>query len=131
MAWLDELADHIASKGIVGIPADNIFVQQIPTGVTPAAMIASPQTGIRIDPELRGLFKGSLQLVVRAAKSKDAENLAQAISDGIETETGVELDSVSVRYIRPRHLPVPFPRSEGDLFEAVVNFDLCFVRVSA
>lgn len=125
--WLDELAEYAAGKAIAGIPAENIFVQQIPTGTVPAAMLAAPQTGVRIDPELRGLFKGSLQLVVRAAKSSEAESLAQAISDGIETEFEVALDSVTIRYIRPRHLPVPFPRSDGDLFEAVVNFDLCFV----
>jgi hypothetical protein len=36
---------------------------------------------------------------------------------------GNATNPVLVLYVRPRHDPIVFPRSEGDLYEASVNFD--------
>lgn len=126
MAWIDEIAVHLENKPVPGY-AGTVYVQTIPVNVVPAVMLAGPMNGVPIDPEIRGLYKNaSLQLVVRAKKSADAETLAKAASDAVETEQYVTLDTIRVRHIRPRHLPASFPRSDGDFYEAVVNFDLCF-----
>lgn len=128
--WIDEIAEHIDTLPITGKP-DVTHVQTLPAGVDLAMMIAAPLTGMGVDPELPGFHKGPFQLVVRHRTAKEAEELAQRVSDAVETEIGVDLTKVHINYIRPRHLAVSFPRSDGDYFEAVVNFDLCFYRLSA
>ena len=126
--WIDEITDYLADVGVEGLKPYEIFTQVIPANMSQAVMLAGG-IGMPVDPELPGFHKGSFQAVVRHSKSRDAEEIAQLVSDALETELMVDLDSIRVNYIRPRHLPLVFPRSDGDFYEAVVNFDLCFVRL--
>lgn len=128
--WIDDLAVWAETLVITGLPTP-VYVQTIPAEVSPAVMFAAPQIGVRVDPDLPGYHHTSFQMVVRAKKSQDAEILAQRVSDAIETEQRVSLTNIRVNFIRPRHLPTSFPRSDGDFHEAVVNFDLCFIRLMA
>jgi hypothetical protein len=128
--WIDEIAEYLEGKNVAGVP-DQVYVGTIPAGMTLAVMLAGPQVGVKVDPDMPGYHKTSLQMVVRAATSSTAEELAQLVSDSLETETMTTIEKVRINHIRPRHLPIPFPRSGGDYYEAVVNFDLCFVRLMA
>lgn len=126
--WIDELAEYVEAAGIEDYDGV-VYAQTLPPHLTEGVMVSSTLVGIPVDPELPGFHQGGFQMVARAKTSERAEVIAQAVIDAIETEESVMLDTIKINYIRPRHLPVSFPRSEGDHYEAVVNFDLCFVRL--
>lgn len=128
MHWIDALAEHIEGLAIPDVPA-LVYVQNIPSDVDEAIMIAGPPSGVDVDPELPRFLKGGFQMVVRAKTSSRAEVIAQTVSDAVETYETVPGTIIEIRHIIPRHLPISFPRSDGDYFEAVVNFDLCFIRL--
>lgn len=128
--WIDEIAEYLESKGVTDIP-EPVYVETMAPDAQRAVMLAGPPSGMRYDPELPGFHKGGLQMVCRAKTSKAAEELAQLVSDTLETEVATNVTKLRINYIRPRHLPQVFPRSGGDYYEAVVNFDLCFVRLMA
>lgn len=125
--WLDNIAVLLRATTVRNLPRNSVFVHTIPANVPTGAMLASGYQGMKIDPELPGYHKGSLQLIVRAKTSLAAEEIAQEISEILDFE-GREVGDILINYIRPRHLPVVFPSSKGDHYEASVNFDICFVR---
>lgn len=123
--WLDEIAIYLRSLHISGID-QAVFVHAMPAEVKPAVMVAVGYQGMPVDPEIPGFFKGRIQAVSRGLKSINAEEYAQAVSNAL-TINETTVGSIFVKYIRPVHLPVPFPRSGGDYYEASVNFDICFL----
>lgn len=129
--WLDDIADYYEAKRPADLAEVRVFIHTMPANEKRAIMFAGSYNGMPVDAELPGFHKGPMQVVVRATKSSDAEQIAQAVSDAIETEVETIQGNLKMIHIRPRHLPVPFPRSGGDYYEAVVNFDVCFARLSA
>lgn len=125
--WLDPIALFLRAQTITGLPTGEVYIGIIPSDVPVGVALTSAYQGMPVDPELPGYHKGPMQMIVRAKKSLDAENIAQLASDLLTFE-GVQVGDIYVNYIRPRHLPAVFPRSNGDHYEASVNFDLCFVR---
>lgn len=129
--WIDDLADHLIAQSIPELADDAVFVHTIPAGKVPALMLASGYNGIPVDPELPGYHKGALQIIARASRSVKAEEIAQKVSDALEITSSTDVGNLTVHYLRPRSLPAVFPRSNGDYYEASVNFDICFLRLSA
>ena len=122
-----ELAQHLRDQNITPV-GQNIFLRTMPPRVSPAAMLVTPLDGIAIDQELPDYHNDDLQIIVRSQDPVEAETATQALSDAL-TMYGQEFASIKVNYIRPRHLPALYPMSDGDFYEASVNFDFNFVRL--
>lgn len=127
--WLDDMAEFLRLKTIPGLPANSVYVHALPADVKVGIMLTTGYQGMPIDKEIPRFHKGPMQMIVRAKKSIDAEAIAQAASDHLEIE-GADVGSIHVNYVHPGHLPALFPSSKADLYEASVNFDVCFVRLS-
>ncbi len=97
-----------------------------PSGV----LIKSGHAGATIDPEIRALRKTRFQVVVRdTMKRYDAAMaIAEAVSDALDIslETRVP-DGILVKHCRPLTEPIPFPASDGNNIELVVNFTMTYV----
>lgn len=88
---------------------------QIPTG-----SVVLCRTPIEED-AYTGLRKGTFQVVTRDATADLAYNKAAAIRRVLRLE-GADIGNVSFKFILPRHDPLVYPRSDGGLFEASVNY---------
>lgn len=135
--WLEDIANYIRSANIDGI-GSKVFIYTMKATDT-GAMITSHNTGLPVNNDIPDYYKGPFQLIVRANDPRSANAQATAIWNLLNSHEkeklgqGVtfELPSIFVNFIYPRHLPVVYPRSDGDFFEASVNFDICFVAISA
>lgn len=123
--WLEDLTNFVRDARIEHV-GQSVFMYTMPHDLQPALMLTSSYAGIPVDPELPGYYKGSIQLIARAKKSSLAEAASQAASDLLTMEN-VDIGDTHINYLRPRHLPVLYPRSAGDYYEAAVNLDICFL----
>jgi hypothetical protein len=97
-------------------------------------MVASRSDGLKTDRDIPNFYKGVMQIIARAHTMQDSVTQAQAVSDLLSSfqkrmegnDTGLDLGTVNFSYIYPSHLPITFPRSDGDFYESSVNFDVCF-----
>lgn len=125
--WLDDLALYVRDQPLEGVDPDTITINSMPSDVQEGAVLLTGYRGMSVDPELPGFHRGPMQLIVRSRLSKRAEEIALTLSDVLTINEQVIADN-TFHYVRPLHLPVPFPKSNGDYYEASVNFDICFVR---
>ena len=129
--WTDDIANYARTGTFDGLPSDEIYANTIPSDRKIGAMLTAGYKGMSVDPEIPAYHKGPMQLIVRAGESLDAEAIAQLVSDYLMLCQEVTVGDIFIHYINPRHLPVVFPASNGDHYEASVNFDVCFVRLLA
>jgi hypothetical protein len=104
----------------------NLFLTFMPHSVRRGVLLRADQAGTPIDHELVGLYRTEFQLIVRHDDPVKGDELAKAASRAltvVETTVG---GSMYALYIRPRHLPIVYPVSDGGLLEFAVNFDTCF-----
>ncbi|CAB4122125.1 hypothetical protein UFOVP26_84 [uncultured Caudovirales phage] len=121
------IAQVIEEAGIAKAGTDlflNLFPAEVETGI----LLRSPLTGTKIDYELPEYRKASFQAVIRTHAQKYAigDTMARAVF-GVLTFEDIQLDTIYVKYIRPRHEPVSFRGSPGNNVEFSINFDICFV----
>lgn len=135
--WLEDLAIYVREQDVAGI-GTNVFIYTLKENDV-GAMLTSHTAGMLSSKDIPDYYKGALQLIVRSNSAKDAEVQAAAVSKLLSSQEkqklgqgeGLTLPSIQVNYIYPRHLPVVYPRSDGDFYEASVNFDICFVAISS
>lgn len=126
---VEPLAQFLEDQG-VGTLATNIFVNFIPDEIAVGLMIHSGLMQTKIDAELPGYRAGaSFQIVVRAQQYEPGYALIQAAMDAITTEQRLQLGNMLFNFIRPKHEPVVYPLSTGNLIELSVNFDCNYVIV--
>lgn len=106
----------------------NLFLNLFPAEVETGVLLRSPLTGTRIDYELPEYRKSSFQVIVRthAHKYSTGEAMAKAIFDALTFEE-TQLNSIFIKYVRPKHEPVSFRGSPGNNVEFSINFEICFV----
>lgn len=124
--WLADMADFMRTLNVSGV-GNKVYVQTIPPETIPAAMVVVPLVGVNVDEELPGYHEGSFQIIVRAANPSQAYTIAKAFSDGLTLRNTTVSANVYITRLQPRHLPVVYPRSTADQFEASVNFDMNIV----
>lgn len=135
--WIEDIALYTRDQNVAGI-GNSVFIYTLKENDV-GAMFTSHTAGMLTSKDIPDYYKGPLQLIVRSNSPRDAEAQAKAISDLLSSQekrkrgedVGLVLPSILVRYIYPRHLPVVYPRSDGDFYEASVNFDICFVANSS
>ena len=119
---LDPIRDYIAANTTLTVGKD-LFSYSMPPQVDKGVLILTEAAGNRVDHEVKGVFKGRYQIIVRDTdydigmlRANQMFNLLDLLEENMGTYV--------VTYSRPRHTPLPFSRSEGDLIEFSINFDL-------
>lgn len=128
MKFHENITALLEEKG-VGVRGKTIFINNIPSTLTLAIGVFSKLTGDMIDHELPGYVKTSFQLVVRCQNAQAGEQLITQATEAITLHKETVMTNAHVKYVRPRHYPVSFPLSDGNLLEFSVNFDACYVLV--
>lgn len=113
----------IIDQGIVSVP---VFVHELPATVEQGVMLRGRPTGARVDPYLPGYFHSGFQTLVRHPQHQPAYIIARRLYDDLWSELEIELPEYTILYMRPKHLPITFPRSQGHEIEVSVNFDIGF-----
>jgi hypothetical protein len=122
--YLEDLATRLRTANISGV-GQNVFINGAPSDISQALMILPPLDGLAIDGYLPDYYRGLIQVVARHPSEPQAYALARAASEIMEMRRE-ELPTIFVNQSRATNLPVVYPRSEGDLFEASVTFDFRF-----
>lgn len=131
MTFLLDIATHLEEQdqGYTTGREKNIFVYAMPEHITKGILLKDAIFGTQIDHELPGYFVNDFRVIVRAKEHAEGEDKAKAVADAL-TILNQTIGTLGVNYIRPRHLPMVFPVSEGDYLEWLVTFDASFCKTS-
>lgn len=121
----EPIATYLQDRGI-GIVGESIFAYTLPPDLDMAIAIIPPLSGTPIDAELPGYRRGKFQVIVRTPTHQDGDTIARQIMSEL-TLVNSQIGPMSIKYIRPRHEPVVYPSSKGDLLETSVNYDAVYV----
>jgi len=81
--------------------------------------------GTEIDHEIPNYYVSDFRVIVRSKEHAEGEDKAEAVSAAL-TVLNQTIGTLGVNFIRPRHVPMVFPVSEGDYLEWLVTFDASF-----
>lgn len=124
-----EIQDFIADNTDL-VVGQTIFCRSMPAGVSRAVLVLLDHYDGEADQEIPGRYFQPYQLVVRDPDSSAGLVRANELMVLLRREIPVELDTVKMINSRPRHLPLDYRRSDGDLIEWSLNFDAVFHEVS-
>jgi hypothetical protein len=120
-----ETVAQILADNDCGQLRKSIFVEFMPTKHKGILLIGSTAGG-QIDEELPGYYRGSFQLIVREKDHVKGKELALKAIKALSIQNQ-QVGEVKLNYVRARHLPVFYKRSEGGSLEWSVNFDTNYV----
>ena len=130
----EQVANLMVANGVGRLGRD-VFVHAMPETVTQGWLILGKLDLLDIDWDLPTLRKEGFQILARHPSPLEAEKMAMRAARAVSFHQWRDLppagsaeSSIRALYIRPRHDPIVFPRSEGDIYEASVNFE--FVSVT-
>lgn len=121
--------------GVMGGPTNTatppIYINMMPAEAETAILLRSPLSGTKINYELVGYYKTEFQIIVRGHGHSyvEIEALMAQVIDTLTVSTESLVDTMRIKYCRPRTEPVVFPLSNGNLLEFNVMFDIAFSRV--
>lgn len=128
---IELLTDLLAESGL-GKPGTDLFEFEMPADCRSGVLLKLPLQGIEIDHELPGYFRGKVQAIVRAQKDETGERISKRVSAALTftnrsfvDDKGVEL--MFVNFLRPKTLPIVYPRSVGNGKEWSINLDASYV----
>lgn len=132
---LEQLAYRLELAGLAR-RGEDLYIHYMPPSVSRAVVILPSLAGDPINWELGPNWRNAhaFQVVVRDPKIPDGLNRATEINNALtilQTTTlpampDLNIPSALVRYIRPRHDIIAFPRSPANYFEFSTNFDAAF-----
>lgn len=126
---LEPIAEFIENNTNL-IRAKTLFVHSMPAGVNPAVLMVTENAGNRVDHEVKGVFLGRYQVIVRDASYSNCSTRAYELFSLLYL-LEENMGEYVVTYSRPRHTPNPIGgRSAGDLVELSINFDLRYRSTS-
>lgn len=119
------VVQYLHDQGLAVIGSD-LFIHHMPESVNEGILVIGPESGTMIDHHLPGYRRTSFQLIIRANEYGSGEERAEKISESL-TGDGISMQGMYVKRVHPRHEPIVFPSSKGDLLEFSVNFDIVYV----
>lgn len=129
MLAMEQVAALLAAAGL-GTPGKDLFVHRMPDGCPAGLVVLNRLAAQAIDWNLPRYRRDSFQVVARHRLPLEAERLARRAMEALTLFGWRELPPAgaverptAVMFIRPRHEPIVYPRSESDLHEASVNYD--------
>ena len=119
---LDPIADYLAANSDLAVGVD-LFTYSMPPFVDAGVLLVAEMTHSFVDHEMPGIFKNRYQAIVRDSVYDTGKARADEIFAKLYLRN-VDLGEYVVTYSRPLNQPIPFSRSEGDLVEFSVNFEI-------
>lgn len=124
-----KLAYHLQDKMPELKVGENLYVTVTPPNVVESVLIRDGYAGAKISGEIRALRQAPFQIVVRGKHPQECFHRAQEISDALETEHRTDIDNMHIHHIRATTEPIPYPFSQANIAEVVVNFSMSYVIV--
>lgn len=119
------LIERLQAAG-VGTSGTSLFLNMMPTECELGVLLKPPLTGTKIDYELPGFFKTSLQVVARSHDYSTGLALCKQAVAALLITTDTVVGPMTIRFLRPKHQPVAFPLSEGNFIEFNVSMEVCY-----
>lgn len=105
-----------SGNGVIGV---DLFHTHMPAQIKHGTLVLT-RVPITVDP-YTGMREGTFQVIVRSAQPEESHDKASAIAKALRGE-GAVVNWVKFLFIHQVHEPLVFPRTEGALFEASLNF---------
>jgi hypothetical protein len=125
---LEAIAAKISELEPALIVGQNLFVHGFPPDLDSGAMLRLAFGGTDIDHELPGFIKGEFQFIVRGKTYTETDTLATSVQTKLNLNEVPITGFTKVYYIRPKIEPFIYPKSPGAMWEALVNFDVCYIN---
>jgi hypothetical protein len=125
---LEAIAAKIAELEPTLIVGENLFVHGFPPDVEFGAMLRLAFGGTDLDHELPGYIKAEFQFIVRGRTYDQTVNIAKSVQEKLNLYNATITGITKVNYIRPKMEPFIFPTSPGHMWEALVNFEVCYLK---
>jgi hypothetical protein len=116
----------LGSRGTKLRPGHEIFVHAFPPKASGVLIILDRLEGVT-DTDMPGRYFQPFQIIVRNADLVKGRELAWKLFAHFDIEVPAELPSSVLSRCKPKHMPLPFRRSDGDIVEWSVNFDAIFL----
>jgi hypothetical protein len=95
-----------------------------------AVMVMMPLGGFATVLDQGNLYAGNQQIIVRSPDPQECYDVAETIEAALKTEgLARSVDGYLIKKMRPKGLPIIYPRNDADLYEASVNFDCTVIRL--
>lgn len=119
---LEPITEYVAANTSL-TEGVNLFTHTMPADVSFGVILVTEGAGNYVDHEVKGVFKGRYQAIIRGTDYDQATDLAYEIFELLNLQE-VDMTTYVLTYSRPRHTPIPIGgRSKGDLIELSINFD--------
>lgn len=105
------------------VPRKTLLVFSMPADLKSGVVLVPSPVGGRIDHEIPGIYEERFQAIVRDPHYQPGMDRAEELFN-LLTLLNVDMGEYVVDYCRPRHTPFAYPRSDSDLLEFSVNFDV-------
>jgi hypothetical protein len=114
----------------LGTRGESLFINMMPPTAHSAVLLKNRLTGTKIDHELPGYYQTKFNVVVRGTGYTIGEpgELVDQVVAALTLSEGT-LGTMKINYVRPLHLPVVFPLSNGNILEWNIEFAACFVQL--
>lgn len=128
---LDIIAKIINDSDLAAENTD-LFLHHMPDDVEQGVLVRNPLQGNPINHYIPGYMKGSLQVVCRALTYEKGTALSTGILNLLNIEGSPEYtdddgNTMTINFLRPRTLPIVYPRLPGNTIEWSIIFDACYL----
>ena len=99
------------------------FVRQFPGTIDEGILVLDDNLDFDLD--IDGYVRGHYQVVVRSTEQQEALEKALLLTPTLKFRNKT-VGGIYFQLSNPLHYPMVYPRTDGDYFEASVNFDVAF-----
>ena len=121
------IQDFVETNTSLTIGVD-LFVFSIPHGIDKGVLLTREVSETRVDHEIPGRSQSRFQVIVRDPDHETGKALAYELYWLLWIREFTDWTDFCTNYIRPRHEPVAFRRSDGDVIEWSINYETDFFR---
>lgn len=122
---LEPIVDFIHQAGVAK-KAETLFAYNMPN--VDFGVLVLSKTPISIHPYHKGRYEGTFQIVVRGRQAEEVLGPAGQLIALLNGE-GIEMGNMRFLTLTPLHTPMLFPRSDGNMLEASVNFSFTYIDI--
>lgn len=121
---LEHIVDYLEAAGI-GKKGKTIYAYSMPKQAHGVLVLA--RAPISIHPYQKGRNDGSFQVSVRGTRYEEITGKANEVIKALFGE-GLVMGDLKFLSITPIHQPFIYPRSDGSMLEASVNFNFVVIQ---
>lgn len=120
---LEPIVNYLAANGI-GRKGNTLFAYNLPNVDFGILVIA--KSPVMINPYQKSRKSGQFQLVVRGRQAREVLRPAEQAVKLLDGE-GIVMGDMRFLVLKPVHEPLLYPRSDGNMLEASVNFSFEYI----